>query len=156
MLRRLRERILEPVIVDRGVDVMAFTLWVIYGAWGAVSTLAHMPTLTDAAPPLYSILWGALIGFFALVAAVACVLTFFTATPAGRLWKKRAEMTAVCLMGGLIAVYPALLFVRAIVDHDADRAAIAVLGLSYLVVPTWRIRHLTKRIRALLGVEANG
>lgn len=146
-----RARVNEPLIADRSLDLMVMILWAIYGTWGITSTLAKIPTLDKVANPVYAIGWGAAIGVTAWVAAIAATSVFFSRNHClkARIRKKQGEMWAVCILAGLVSVYPALLLIQGFVQGDTARQPLAVLALSYLAVPTWRAFHLTKRIRAL-------
>lgn len=146
--RSVRSVLNDPVLADRRLDVMAGTLWAIYGLWGMSSTIAKIPTLDRTASPLYQLVWGALIGLVALVAAIAAFSTLVPGSTLVRIRKKQTEMWAVSILGGFIAVYPVLIFLEAFTG-DPARQSIAFLSLSYLVVPTWRVDHLVRRIRSL-------
>lgn len=146
--RSLRSVLNEPVLADRSLDVMAGALWAIYGLWGMSSTISKIPTLDRAASPLYQLIWGGLIGLVALVAAIAAFSTLVPGSTLVRIRKKQAEMWAVSILGGFIGVYPVLIFLEALTG-DPARQSIAILSLSYLVVPTWRVYHLVRRIRSL-------
>lgn len=147
MLRRFLERVHEPIVTDRGLDVASIIQWTIYAAWGIVSTVAQIPTLAKVTPDAYGIVWGAAIGVTMLIAAGAAASTFFGGP--GRIRTKRVELFALVLAIFIIAVYPILLVVQAFVLGDVNRWALAVLSLSYLVFPLFRTRHLVKRIRSL-------
>ena len=153
--RRIKYRMGEPIVVDRSLDVMVILLWATYGTWGILAAIGGISTLDNLLGIGYSVFWGAAIGLSGWVAALAAMSVFVAvSTERARIYKKQVERWAVSILGGLISVYPILSTVRAI-SGDVESYDNAALGWSYLVVITWRIVHLVKRIRAL-KVIANG
>jgi hypothetical protein len=55
------------------------------------------------------------------------------------------------VLAGFISVYPMFL-IGAVLSGDIGRAAAVFVAVSYLIFPTWRVRHLYKRIRQLRGL----
>lgn len=147
-VRFLSAKRFAPLLTDHRMDVMAMTMWLLYGTWGILSTLAGVTILKDIAD-VYPILWGAAIGLSALAALISSFNTFMAApqSVAARIKWKRREMIAVSLMLGFIAIYPVLMFVS--LFNGNPRPDLLVLSLSYLVVPWWRVGHLASRIAQL-------
>lgn len=153
-MRNLRKRLDEPIIADRSVDLMAAAFWFCIAGWGISSTIAGIPTISAATTPLYELLWGATIGVTASVAFAAAASMFLNSTSVqARIKKKTTEFTAVCILAGFMSVYPILLFTAAL-GGDTNRIALTFVGLSFLAVPTWRARHLYRRIAKLREVVA--
>jgi hypothetical protein len=142
----------DPVIADRSVDLMAVVFWACYAGWGTVSTISGIPTIADTTTPLYELVWGGSIGILALVAFLAAYRTFFATTDVRhRIRRKVIELVSVSVLAGFISVYPMFL-IGAVLSGDIGRAAAVFVAVSYLIFPTWRVRHLYKRIRQLRGL----
>lgn len=139
----------DPVIADRTVDLMAIAYWFCFSGWGVASTIAGIPTITNATTPLYELVWGGTVGLLSFIACAAAASTFVNSrTTMARIRKKQTEIWAVSMLAGCIAVYPILIGVAAL-GGDADRIATFFVSVSFLIFPTWRVRHLYYRIREL-------
>lgn len=148
------ERVRDPILADRSLDLMAGMFWFCIAAWGVSTTIAGLPTIGRAAGPGGEILWGGYLGIVCTVAAVAAFSTFYiTPNIEHRIVRKRIEMVAGSLAGGGIAVYPVLVLID-IAGGDTTRVSTFFIAVSYLVVPTWRVRHLYHRIRKLREVAS--
>jgi hypothetical protein len=143
------KRINEPVVVDRGIDLLAAMLWLMYGLWGVFAVSAHIETLSRVVTTDYTIPWGAAIAALALAGSMAAFSTLkFGATPV-RIFKKQIELWCVSMLGPLITLYPALLLIRVCSHPGFEVLSQFVLALTLIMFPVWRIRNLVKRIRGL-------
>lgn len=162
-----RARLREPIVVDRNIDLASALTWFFIGLWGIFSALGTQGRVDIA----YLIPWGLCITATAFIAAGAAGSMFFTASDIGlkmrhkswmipaisiRILRKKIEMYALCLMCGLIGVHPLLDIIRAFFDSSFNAAAGAMLGILVLIFPTWRVIHLTRRIRALRRLGSTG
>lgn len=154
-LFRLPAKWREPLVADRTLDVMAAAFWLAYAGWGIASTITGLAPITDAGGNTYRLFWGAAIGGFSLAAAFACIITFIgSRTLQTRIRKKVTELISVCALTGFVSVYP-LVVILEVIGGEMGRLAPAFLALSFVIFPTWRVRHLFLRIRKLREV-ANG
>lgn len=136
----------SPLIIDRWIDVVYGLFWSIYGAWGLTTLIVGLPTLTAASPDWYRVIWSGSVGILSAIAGIAAISLFFD-TKVGFITKKKIERGAVIALGAFITLYPVLLF-SSWFGGDTDRAAAAVLSLSYLLFPAYRIYLLNQRIKA--------
>lgn len=138
-----------PLVVDRRLDLAAIILFAIYGLWGVATTYVNTSIL-QVEITFYPVVWGAMTGLVALLAFASAVYTFFLAPPRvkRRLWALRLEMASVAILAGHIAVYPALVFIG-VFFGDLNRPDLAILSLSYIVFPVWRVLDLISRIQQL-------
>lgn len=143
---KLRARPRDPLILDRWLDVAFACLWGIYAAWGLTTLLVGLPTITINTPEWYSAVWAGAVGILSAIAFLACVSLFFLTRP-HFLVKKKIERYAVVALVFFILVYPVLLIASA-TGGDIDRASLAVLSVSYVIFPIYRIYVLTSRINA--------
>jgi hypothetical protein len=148
-MRSLTSTLHDPVVTDRSVDLMAAVLWACYAGWGIVSVVTGLPTIASATTPVYEVFWGGSIGALGAVASAAAISTLVNTTSVDlRIRKKVIELTSVSILAGFVSVYPVFIIAAAF-GGDPARAATIPVALSYLVVPTWRVRLLFLRIRAL-------
>jgi len=138
----------EPVVSNRSIDLWAFAGYVCLGWWGTFSVLTGIPSITAAATPLYELMWGAAIAVFAMVAGVASLSTFFRIPRVSRIVKKQTERAALVPLIFFIAVYPAILAAQAI-SGDTTKIATIGIGAYFLVGTIWRVIHLGCRIKGL-------
>lgn len=143
----------DPLVTNREYDVAALLTWFFYAGWGLLtmfsgdrSVFSNLPRWEDAYPQL----WGGAVGMSALSATSAAVIIFFLNPGhiASRVRAKRAEIVSLCILLGLMAVYPVTL----LVSGDAQgnfRPEILSLSLSYFPFAVFRVRHLLERIRQL-------
>lgn len=151
-IRAYLARVRDPILADRSLDLMAAIFWMCLALWGVSSTIAGLPTVGMGLGQVYQTVWGAAIGILCTIAFSAAIGTFFSNPNIGfRIKRKRTEMIWGGMAGGFIAVYPALLVVAAI-NGDFTRFALFFAALTFLVIPTWRVRHLYHRIRALRNI----
>lgn len=143
-IRKLR----EPVVTNRGLDLLAVYLWLALAFWGIASTITGIPTMTAAATPTYEFFWGGAIGILSLIAAAAAGSTFFTIPGLHRTTKRWVEMSALLLLVGVMSVYPSLLILGSL---DGVTRTTATIGLAMYALgfPAWRIADLFFRIRSL-------
>lgn len=148
----LPKRFREPVIADRTVDVMSAFVWFCLAGWGVTSVIFGLGTILDATSQLYLDLWGGAIGILAIIAFVAAVSTFFPSRRVQtRINRKVVELVSVSIMAGFISLYP-IFMLQASVGGDLGRWAPFWASLTYLAIPTWRVRHLFIRIKKLREV----
>jgi hypothetical protein len=148
------ERVRDPILADRSLDLMTAAFWLCIAGWGISSAIAGLPAIGQMAGKEYELFWGGILGIVCGVAFTACISTFYiTPNIQHRITRKRVEMTSGSLAGGLIAVYPALV-ILAVIEGDSSRISAIFLALSFLIVPTWRVRHLYGRIRKLREVAS--
>lgn len=136
----------SPLIIDRWIDVTYAALWAIYSFWGGAVMIAGLPTLNAASPDWYRALWSGCVGLLAFIACISAVSLFFQ-TRVSFITKKKVERAAVIALSAFIALYPVLLIWSA-VGGDTDRIGVAVLSISYLLFPGYRIYLLGQRIKA--------
>jgi hypothetical protein len=153
-VRAWLRKISDPVIADRSLDLMAVVYWACYAGWGMSATIAGIPTIADTATRLYELIWGGSIGILSFVAFLAAARTFLTTVEVhARIRNKVTELAATSMLAGFISVYP-LFLIGAALSGDGSRIAASFLAVSYLIFPTWRVRHLYKRIRALRTIPS--
>lgn len=136
----------SPLIIDRWIDVVYAALWAIYSFWGGAVLIVGLPTLTAASPDWYRALWSGCVGILAFIACISAVSLFWH-SKISFITKKKVERAAVIALSAFIALYPVLLIWSA-VGGDSDRVGVAVLSLSYLLFPGYRIYLLNQRIKA--------
>lgn len=141
-------KIREPIITNRGLDLLAALSWLSFAWWGLASTVASLPSMAAASSDLYETVWGGSIGLLGLVASFAAVATFFRIPGFSRVTKRHVEFAALLLLTGCIAVYPLVLTTQSVGGNE-DRIAAAGLAFYYLLFPIWRLIHLNCRIKAL-------
>lgn len=155
-MKNFLSRIKDPVLTDRSVDLMAALYWLCFAGWGISSTIYGLSTVSRGVTEMYQLIWGAAIGALAITASIAAFSMFFNShTVQTRIRKKVTELVTVCLLSGLVAVYPILLATAAL-GGDLTRVAPLFAAASYLIFPTWRVRHLAFRIRKLRQVTTTG
>lgn len=150
LMTRLSSRLRDPIIVDRWIDVASAFSWLFLGVFGLFYSLAHFSTLSQLTTEAYTTWWGLSIGVTGLLAGAAAFSTLFTSRVRLRIFKKQTELILISLLGGLISVYPILKVADLLIPpfQITEISALAV-SLYFMILPTWRIFHLTKRIRAL-------
>lgn len=151
----------DPLVLDRSIDLAAAITWLIFAFWGLVASITGLETIVSAAGPLYAFLWAGGIGTFATIACAAATSLFFDlGTRLAPPLKKRIELWAVRSLSLLIGLYPLLLFIAGVFSNDGNRLITAVLTLSLLVFPLYRIHVLKARINTFLRAQkellANG
>lgn len=147
------ERVRDPIIADRSLDLMAAAFWFCLSAWGMSSAIVGLPTVYNSLGELYLMAWGAAIGILCAVAFYGAISTFFSNPIINlRIKRKKVEMITAGVAGGFIAVYPGLLLVS-VIFGDWDRFSTFFASLAYLAVPTWRVRHLYLRIAKLREIR---
>lgn len=146
MSPKLRVTPFSPLILDRWLDVAFAVLWGVYACWGITTLIVGLPTITINTPEWYSTVWAGSVGSLAALAFLACLSLFFAGRP-NFILKKKIERGAVICLIAFILVYPVLLF-AASREGDTDRTSLAVLSVSYIVFPVYRVYVLNKRIKA--------
>lgn len=159
MFERLHIAVLsvrDPVVTNRGYDVAAFLTWFCYAAWGLFTAFSDLTVFSNLArfESLYPILWGGTIGVACLLAGSGAVATFLTRheNTAGRIRAKRTEMLSLCLMLGLLVVYPITILFTGDTQGNS-RPDIFALALSYFPFAVFRVLHLRGRIKALYALQ---
>jgi hypothetical protein len=146
-------RVRDPIIADRSLDLMCAAFWMFLSIWGLTSMFTGIETISGATNDWYRNAWGGAIGILCLTAFTSAIATFFNNPNIGhRINLKRTEMLAGSLAGGFISVYPALILL-AVLGGDWARFAPFWATLVYLVIPTWRVRHLYHRIAKLRQIQ---
>lgn len=149
---RVREKLDDPIMADRSMDLMAAGVWTSLACWGFASIIVGLPTIAIATPPFYELVWGSVITTSASIAAIAAYSTFwFTDDILLRIKRKRVEFASVLILEGFAMVYPALLGISAL-SGDTGRVAAFFAALIYIIVPAWRLRHLSRRMKKLREV----
>lgn len=138
----------EPIVTNRGLDLLAVYLWLALVWWGLASVVTGIPTMTAASTPTYEFFWGLTIGALSLIAAAAGGSTFFTIPGVHRTTKRWVELSALLLLICAISVYPALLILGSL---DGATRTTATIGLAVYMMgfPVWRSIHLFSCIRVL-------
>jgi hypothetical protein len=152
------EKLAEPVITNRSIDLLAVVGYLCFAWWGFWSTISGIPTINQAADQLYVVVWGGSIALLSMVAALAAFSTFFTIKNITRVTKKIVERIALLPLIGLIFVYPSTLIGQAIMG-DSTKTATIGLALFFVAVTLWRAIHLKCRIKGLRTLQksdANG
>ena len=143
----------DPLFVTRELDVFYIIAWGIYAAWGVAASIAGIPTITLASGELYNIIWAGLIAVTA-VGALWSAVSIFYKTKLQQVVKKRIERTFLWVLMVLVAVYPSFLLIT-VIEGDTTRLATFIVSLLYLLIPYFRIRHLTKRIKYYASLSTN-
>lgn len=147
------ERVRDPIVADRSIDLMAAAFWFCISAWGLSAAITGLPTIYNSLGEFYLMIWGAAIGILCTIAFYGAISTFFSNPIINiRIKRKKVEMIVAGVAGGFIAVYPGLLLVS-VIAGDWDRFSIFFASLAFLVVPTWRVRHLYHRIAKLREIR---
>lgn len=134
----------DPLQVTRELDVFFIFAWLIYGGWGLAASIVGLPSVTETAGAVYNTLWSATIGVLGFTAAFAC-LSIFYKTRLNQIAKKRIELGAVTALSFFVAVYPVALSVQSFLS--ADFSPSVIISFLFLLVPVFRWRHLSLRIR---------
>ena len=151
---RISDKLSDPVMADRSMDLMSAVVWLSMAAWGVAAVITGIPTITMSTNPFYEIVWGVTLAIVGTIAGVAALSTFwFTADITLRIRRKRTEFASLMVLLGFTTVYPILLFVLALLG-DTDRVASVFAAIPYMAVPAWRLRHLWKRIKKLQELRA--
>lgn len=152
-VQRAWGRRVEPVIVDNRIELLTAYLWGCYACWGLAS-LHHGAPILKTSVSFYPVIWGGLIGCFALLAFLCVVTKSFIPSShvAYRVRLKRIEMGAVIMLTSFVLLYPGLMWASVFMGTP-ERLAAAFLSLTYFAYPAWRIRHLFTRIKALRKVQ---
>lgn len=145
---RFGHHLQEPIVTNRGLDLLAALSWLSLAWWGIFSLIEPLPSVSQATTSSYSVFWGLFIGIPALVASAAALSTFFTIPRVSRVVKRGVELASVVLLAGFISVYPAIIIAGAFAGQPARLAVIGV-AVGYVFLPVWRIIHLSCRIKAL-------
>lgn len=149
-IRRFLKRLREPVIVNRGIDIVAGVSWLLLGIFGLFYSFAEFNTVHEFTPEMYSSFWGLAIGTLGTFAGIAAFSTLWPASVRLRILKEQTELILLSLLGGLVAVYPVAKFITLFLPpFDLTEVAGLAVSLDFMVLPTWRIIHLTQRVRAL-------
>lgn len=143
----------SPLVIDRKLDVAFLILWAIYGAWGWTSAIVNT-TILDIPITFYPTIWGAVIGLSGTTAALIVLSSFFFDSDQyrERILQKRVEVAAVGLMIGFIAVHPIAQFAGPLIGEE-QRPDRAILALSYLVMPAFRIMLQLDRIQKIKAAD---
>lgn len=150
----IRNRLREPVLVDRRIDVCASISWLLLGLWGIFASISDYTTVAEASGPDYNFLWGLSIGILGLISAIAAVSTTIGTNIHHAVYKKTTELISISLLAGLISVFPLLRLIDLFSEKfSTDSVAGAALACFFMVFPTWRIFHLTERIRGLRKID---
>lgn len=143
-------RLRDPILADRSLDLMSAAFWFFLSVWGIASCLTGLGTITESIGDAGRIIWGGCVGVLCSGAFAASMSTFLTQPNLlARIRRKKIEMLFGSLAGGFISVYPAFLAAAWIFQGDFTRFAPMWAALVYLVIPTWRVRHLYHRISSL-------
>lgn len=140
---------LDPIVLDRRIDVAAILTWACYAAWGLLSAFSDVTVFSNI-NTAYPAVWGALVGLACLVASSAATITFFIEPDhhGTRVRAKRVEVVALCSMLGLLLVYPLTLLLLGTARGE-PRYDLLALALSYFPFAVVRVIHLHQRIRRL-------
>jgi hypothetical protein len=136
----------DPLVVTRELDVFFIVCWAIYAAWGITACIFGIPSINFVNGLLYNQIWSGGIGLIATVALISAISIFFK-TRTHQITKKKVERAALHALSWFVVAYPALLLLLAIFTGNVTYLATSVIGLLYLLIPIYRIRHLSKRIK---------
>ena len=136
----------DYLVTTRELDLFAAIIWAIYAAWGLVTSLNGLATISDLVGEVFNTIWSGAIGVTGLVAAIAATSIFFK-TRLSQILKKKIELVATVLLAVLITIYPVYLLILGLFTEDMDRLVTFVLSLLYIVIPIARARILTFRIK---------
>lgn len=142
----------EPIITNRGLDLLAVLSWLCFAWWGILSTINGVPSIERASTPLYQLIWGGSIGVLALIGAIMAGSMFFNIPFVSPAMKKWVELSAVVLMTGFVSVYPTVIITQALAGHP-DYTALSGIAIYYILFPVWRILHLWGRIKDLTTLK---
>lgn len=143
----------DPLIIDRKLDIAFLILWALYGGWGWAGAIVNT-TILDIPITFYPTIWAAVIGFSSTAAALIVTASFFIRSDQykERILHKRLEVAAVGLMVMFITVHPVneIVGLAAGTPHRPDSA---ILALSYLVMPAFRILLQLERIQKIKAAD---
>jgi hypothetical protein len=150
-IANFRAHLRDPILVDRGVDLLSAMLWGVYMFWGLTSLLLGLATISETLDEVYNNIWGISIAVSAGAALAGAIATLRPkrSIPRRIRWKQ-VEIWGVCVLAGFISVYP-LFIAGQVFSGSYERIPTLFLATSYLLFPTWRVRHLSGRIRTLRG-----
>lgn len=141
----------DPILTDRRYDIASILTWFFYGAWGLLTALSDITVFRNLTAA-YAELWGGTIGLSTMIAAGAGAALFFLhpSSYESRIRAKRVEVFALCIMIGLLTVYPTVLVAMAVGAVQGEpRYDILALSFSYFPFAVFRVQHLLGRIRQL-------
>jgi hypothetical protein len=147
---KIRDRLREPVLSDRRLDIAAAISWILIGVWGVASAAAGQTIVTRVAGQDYGLPWGLSLGLFGLIAGIAAASTMVGLNRISMIIKESIELITLSMLTGTLSVVTLLRGV-AIFTEGLSATTIASFAITafFLVFPTWRIFHLTERIRVL-------
>lgn len=146
----------DPLFTDRRYDIACLLTWFFYAAWGLLSAFSDVTAFRNISEA-YPQLWGAGVGFSALLASAAATTMFFLEPGSfrARIGAKRLEVSSLCAMLGLLVVYPIVLLFMGGAD-GRPRYDILALSFSYFPFAVFRVMHLLGRIRQLYKYTNGG
>jgi hypothetical protein len=139
-------RLSDPLIVDREFDLFFLCAWLVYMGWGISAAIAGVPTITLVQGGVYNLIWAISLSVTALMCALSCLGIFYATGYVKAITKKKIELGFAYLLTGIVSVYPAFVWIQALAG-DETRVATSFVSLLYILIPVYRIRHLTRRIR---------
>lgn len=145
----------DPIKTDRSIDVTCVRIWVCYALFGIFTITQNASVFRrSGTPEFYQTIWGGGIGLFAAVAAAAGAVSFFVPHTRydQRILIKRLESFALLAFMGLVVVYPIVLAFHG--GAAGPRWDIFWVSISYMLLPYWRVKHLSSRINQLYHVAA--
>lgn len=154
-LKAAREAVHDPIKDDRSIDVTCGRIWVCYALFGIFTITQNASVFgRTGTPEFYQTIWGGGIGLFAAVAAASGLGAFFIPHTRydRRILIKRLESFALLAFMGLVVLYPITLAFYG--GADGSRWDIFWVSISYLMLPYWRVKHLSRRIKQLYHVAA--
>jgi hypothetical protein len=118
--------------------------------WGVCSAVAGQTIVTHVAGQDYSLSWGLALGLFGLISGLAAFSTLIGFNRIVSIVKKSIELSALSMLTGTLSVVTLLRAVAIFTEGlTAETVASFAITAFFLVFPTWRIFHLTERIRIL-------
>lgn len=130
---------IRPMLVDNMLNMALALIYFIFAMFGLIgSTIDTIPPLYQVAGEIPSRILGAVVFMSGLVAGTAALHGLVN-----RHWE-RWEFYSTATLVTFMAVHVAALFYLAIGD-DPTRLTYAVVSLSFLVMPTWKIIYILKK-----------
>lgn len=147
LFRRVRPS--DPLLTSRWLDVTCAVMWALYLVYALATLISPLQTFELAgAPDWYAFVWSIGVAGTAGTATLAAHWMFYDGR-VGLLFKKRLERDALTAFMAFMVLY-GLLLVDVVIHGSIARLAQIVIVALALPLPTFRVFHLRRRIRALV------
>lgn len=140
----MHSKVTAPVLTDKTLDLAFAVKYFIFSVFGAVGAASTVPAISVVGGAVYELFWTISI-FLVSLAATALVLYNLFHQPTK--WNTiKLEFYTTIGVVFLVGTYSGALITLALQGSDT-RYSLAVISLSLLVFPVWRLRQLWKKLK---------